>query len=156
MKAIIKTQGRQFTVEPGDILKVNRFTNTQSGDTVSIDKVLKINEGADSRFGTPFLDGVTVNAVILENKRGDKITIIKKKRRKGYRRKQGHRQELSVIKIDSIKEGDKIIATAPAKEETPKEEQPQAKEAKTENASKAESKKVEVEKTAKKEEKEKE
>lgn len=102
MKAVIHTQGRQFTIQTGDVLFVNRYPETQAGDTVVIPQVLMLGEGESTRFGKPFIDGASVNATILENKRGKKITIMKKKRRKGYERKRGHRQELSVIKIESI------------------------------------------------------
>jgi large subunit ribosomal protein L21 len=102
MKAVIQTQGRQFTVQEGDVLFVNRFKDTQSGDTVTIDSVLAVGAGESMRFGTPTVDGARVEATILENKRGAKVVILKKKRRKGYRNKRGHRQELSVIRIQSI------------------------------------------------------
>jgi large subunit ribosomal protein L21 len=102
MKAIIHTQGRQFTVQEETVLFVNRYQGTQTGDTVTISDVLMVGEGDQVRFGSPFIQGASVQAKILENKRGKKIVIYKKKRRKGYERKQGHRQELSVIKIESI------------------------------------------------------
>lgn len=102
MKATIQTQGRQFTVSTGDILKVNSFPDTEAGDTVDINEVLMIGEGADARFGTPYVDGASVKATILENKKDKKITVFKKKRRQGYKRRRGHRQHLSVIKIESI------------------------------------------------------
>ena len=103
MKATIKIQGKQVTVSEGDILFVNRFVDSKAGDTVEIKDVLMVGEGADVKFGNPLVDGASVSAKILENKRGKKVVILKKKRRKGYQRKQGHRQELSVIKIESIK-----------------------------------------------------
>jgi large subunit ribosomal protein L21 len=102
MKAVIKTQGRQFTVKEGDILFVNRFQNTQAGDSVDITDVLAIGEGESMRFGTPTVEGASVKIEILENKRGKKVNIFKKKRRKGYERRRGHRQELSVIKIKAV------------------------------------------------------
>jgi large subunit ribosomal protein L21 len=102
MKATIKTQGRQFTVQEGDVLFVNRYPETQSGDSVTIDTVLAVGEGESMKIGTPVVDGASVQAKILENKRGKKVIVFKKKRRKGYRNKRGHRQELSVIKIESI------------------------------------------------------
>jgi large subunit ribosomal protein L21 len=102
MKAIIRTQGRQFTVSEGDVLFVNRFRDTSAGDTVTIGDVLMVADGDSSKLGAPLLDGASVTAKVLENKRGKKITVFKKKRRKGYRRTQGHRQELSVIKIETI------------------------------------------------------
>jgi len=102
MKATIKTQGQQFTVSAGDILTVNRYPGTEKGSTVEITDVLAAGEGADFRVGTPILSGASVSATILENKRGDKVIVFKKKKRKGMERKRGHRQELSVIKIQSI------------------------------------------------------
>ena len=103
MKATIKTQGRQFTVEEGDVLVVNQFPGTEPGSTIEINDVLSVGEGSDIRFGSPLVEGASVNATLVENKRSNKVVIFKKKKRKGYRRKRGHRQELSVIKIESIK-----------------------------------------------------
>lgn len=103
MKATIKTQGQQFTVSEGDILIVNRYPNTEAGATVHISDVLAAGEGANFKVGTPLLSGASVSAKVLENKRGQKVVVFKKKKRKGMERKRGHRQELSVIKIESIK-----------------------------------------------------
>jgi large subunit ribosomal protein L21 len=102
MKATIKTQGQQFTVTEGDVLIVNRYPGTEKGSTIEINDVLATGEGADFRVGTPTLAGASVSATILENKRGTKVIVFKKKKRKGMERKRGHRQELSVIKINSI------------------------------------------------------
>ncbi|GAB1488820.1 50S ribosomal protein L21 [Opitutaceae bacterium] len=102
MKATIKTQGQQFAVTEGDILIVNRYPNTEAGATVEITDVLSAGEGAAFKVGTPTLTGAKVTAKVLENKRGDKVIVFKKKKRKGYERKRGHRQELSVIKIETI------------------------------------------------------
>jgi large subunit ribosomal protein L21 len=102
MKATIKTQGQQFAVSEGDILIVNRYPNSEEGSTVQINDVLSLGEGADFRVGSPLITGATVTATVLENKRGKKIIVFKKKKRKGMERKQGHRQDLSVIKINSI------------------------------------------------------
>jgi len=103
MKATIKTQGQQFTVSEGDVLIVNRYPKTEAGGTIEIRDVLAAGEGAEFKVGKPLLPGALVSAKILENKRGKKIVVFKKKKRKGYERKQGHRQDLSVIKIESIK-----------------------------------------------------
>lgn len=103
MKAIIKTQGQQFTVKEGDVLFVDRYQDTQDGDTVTINEVLLIGDGETAKIGTPLVEGASVSATILENKRGKKVHIYKKKRRKGYQRKKGHRQEQSVIRIVAIK-----------------------------------------------------
>ncbi|HCJ12044.1 MAG: 50S ribosomal protein L21 [Verrucomicrobia bacterium GWF2_51_19] len=102
MKATIQTQGRQFIVSEGDILIVNRYPGTEKGQTVKIDSVVAIIDGEKTQFGNPLVAGASVTATILENKRGKKVVIFKKKRRKGYESKRGHRQELSVIKIESI------------------------------------------------------
>lgn len=102
MKATIRTQGRQFSVKEGDVLEVNRFKNSSTGDTITIEEVMMIGEGEEATFGSPFVTGASVTAKILRNRRGKKIVVFKKKRRKGYRRKQGHRQELSVIEIEAI------------------------------------------------------
>lgn len=102
MKATIKTQGQQFAITEGDILTVNRYPDTEAGSTVEITEVLSSGEGEAFKVGTPLLDGAKVTAKVLENKRGDKVIVFKKKKRKGYMRKRGHRQELSVIKIESI------------------------------------------------------
>jgi large subunit ribosomal protein L21 len=102
MKATIKTQGQQFAVTEGDILTVNRYPSTEKGSVIEITEVLSLGEGAEFKVGAPMLAGAKVTAKILENKRGDKVIVFKKKKRKGYERKRGHRQELSVIKIESI------------------------------------------------------
>ena len=103
MKATIKTQGRQFTVTEGDVLKVNAFPETKAGDSVDINEVLMIGEGSDARFGAPLVKGASVKITILENKKDKKMVIFKKKRRQGYKKRRGHRQHLSVIKVESIK-----------------------------------------------------
>lgn len=102
MKATIKTQGKQFTVSEGDVLVVDRFPKTEPGSSIEISEVLTAGEGADMKVGTPFIEGASVKATVVEHKRGEKVIVFKKKKRKGYERKQGHRQELSVIRIDSI------------------------------------------------------
>ena len=103
MKATIKAQGRQFTVTEGDVLKVNAFPETKAGDSVDINEVLMIGEGSDARFGAPLVEGASVKVTILENKKDKKVVVFKKKRRQGYKKRRGHRQHLSVIKVESIK-----------------------------------------------------
>ena len=102
MKATIKTQGRQFTVSEGDVLKVNAYPETKAGDSVDINEVLMIGEGSDARFGAPLVEGASVKVTIIENKKDKKIVVFKKKRRQGYKKRRGHRQHLSVIKVESI------------------------------------------------------
>lgn len=102
MKATIQTQGTQLTVQEGDILKMNRYPDSEVGGTVEIKDVLAIIDGDEARFGSPLLEGASVTAKVLENKKDKKIIIFKKKRRQGYKRRRGHRQEISVIQIESI------------------------------------------------------
>lgn len=102
MKATIQTQGSQFTVEQGDKLFVNRFPETNEGDQVKIDQVLMVVDDGQPTFGTPTVEGASVTAKILENKKDKKIIVFKKKRRQGYKRRKGHRQHISVIEIESI------------------------------------------------------
>ncbi len=102
MKATIQTQGAQFTVQEGDILTVDQYPGVEAGNTVDIEDVLMIQDGDDAKFGTPKVEGAKVTAKILESKKDKKIIVFKKKRRKGYTRRRGHRQHVSVIKIESI------------------------------------------------------
>jgi large subunit ribosomal protein L21 len=102
MKATIRTQGSQFVVKKGDKLFVNRYPETKEGDQVKIEDVLMVVDGEKSTFGAPTVDGASVTAKILENKKDKKVIVFKKKRRQGYKRRRGHRQLLSVIEIESI------------------------------------------------------
>ena len=102
MKATILTQGSQFTVRQGDKLFVNRYPDANEGDLVTIDQVLMLVNDGKATFGAPTVEGATVKAKILENKKDKKIIIFKKKRRQGYKRRKGHRQHISVIEIESI------------------------------------------------------
>ncbi len=102
MKAVISTQGKQFNISEGDILFVDRYIGSNAGDIISIKDILVLGEGENAVIGAPTVAGAMVTAKILENKRAKKVMIYKKKRRKGYQRKRGHRQELSVIRIEKI------------------------------------------------------
>ncbi len=102
MQATIKTQGKQFVVTEGDVLIVDRFPQAEQGSTVEINDVLSVGEGAEIKIGTPTVAGASVTAEVLEHKRGKKIVIFKKTKRKGYDRRTGHRQDLTVIKIKTI------------------------------------------------------
>lgn len=100
MYAIVEIKGQQFKVSEGQELFVNRI-DAAEGDKVTFDKVLLVaNEGA-CEVGTPTLKK-KVNTTVLEQVKGDKVIVFKKKRRKGYRRKNGHRQQFTKIKIESI------------------------------------------------------
>ena len=90
MKATIKTQGSQFTVEKGDKLFVNRFPDTNEGDQVKLDQVLMVVEDGKPTFGAPTIEGASVTAKILENKKIRKLSFSKRKERQGYKRRKGH------------------------------------------------------------------
>jgi len=101
MYAIVEIGGHQYKVSNGDEIFVNRLQGG-AGDTVSFENVLLVdNDGAIS-VGTPTVSGAAIGATIVEHLRGDKVIVFKKKRRKGYRVKNGHRDHLTKIKIDSI------------------------------------------------------
>ena len=102
MKATIKTQGKQFVVSEGDVLIVDRYPQAEKGSTVQINDILSVGEGAEIKIGTPTVAGASVSAEVIENKRGKKIVIFKKTKRKGYDRRTGHRQDLTVLKIKTI------------------------------------------------------
>ena len=101
MFAIINIAGKQFKVEEGDQLKVPHLT-TEVGKSLVFDKVLLTNDNSNVELGSPILKNVSVSATVVDHGRDRKIRIFKKKRRKGYKRKNGHRQGFSLIKIDSI------------------------------------------------------
>lgn len=102
MKATIKTQGRQFIVTEGDVLTLNRFRDVEPGSSITITDVLSLGEGESTQFGTPLVEGASVTATLLENKRGKKVMSIRKQPRQRTKTRRGHRQDLSVIKIEAI------------------------------------------------------
>ncbi|MDR0678636.1 MAG: 50S ribosomal protein L21 [Puniceicoccales bacterium] len=105
MRALVRTQGTQVWVEEGKILQLNRFAGVTVGDSIELNEVLLLGEGAEARVGTPLLAGVKVTAKLLANGRGKKILVMKRLRRKGAHKKRGHRQELSTIGIVAIEGG---------------------------------------------------
>ena len=105
MKATIQSQGRQFTVAENDVLFLNRITDSEEGASVEVREVLMVGSGEDARIGTPFVDGASVTLRILENKKDRKVVVFKKRRRQGYKRRKGHRQHLSVVRVESIQPG---------------------------------------------------
>ena len=102
MYAIVEIAGKQYKVSEGAKLKVASL-DKNAGGNVSFDKVLLTDNGKSVKVGTPTLKGVNINATILEHGREKKILIYKKKRRKGYQRKNGHRQGYTLIEITKIK-----------------------------------------------------
>ena len=104
MFAIVKTGGKQYRVGPGDQIVVERIAG-EIGSEVSLAEVLAIGDGEASAIGHPTVANATVRAKIVQQPRGTKILVFKKKKRKNYRRKRGHRQELTVLKIQEISTG---------------------------------------------------
>jgi len=102
MYAIVEIAGHQFKVEKDQKVFVNRLS-TEEGKKVNFDNVLLIGDGGKVTVGAPAIDGAQVSAKVLKHLRGDKVIVFKKKRRKGYRVKNGHRQSLSEIVIEGIK-----------------------------------------------------
>ncbi len=131
MFAVIKTGGKQYKVAQDDILTVEKLP-AAAGDKIVIGDVLMLvgkDDGSDAVVGTPFIEGASVSAEVVEQTRGDKVIIFKKKRRQGYQRKKGHRQELTTIKILEIsaKGGTKTAPKAKAEAPKAKAEAPKAK-----------------------------
>ncbi len=102
MYAIVDIAGKQYKVAEGDRLTVARLA-FKVGEKVNFENVLLTDDGKNVKIGTPVVKGATVNAEVLEHGRLKKILVYKKKRRKGYQRKSGHRQDFSSIMINSIK-----------------------------------------------------
>ncbi len=97
MFAVIRTGGKQYTVAQNDVILVEKLEG-KAGDKIKIGDVLAL----EGKIGAPLIEGASVAAEILEQTRGDKVIIFKKKRRHNYRRKNGHRQQLTVLKITSV------------------------------------------------------
>ena len=101
MYAVMKTGGKQYRVAQGDTVEVERLSG-EVGEQVKFDTVLLVGGEGEARIGTPTLADAAVTAEIVEQKLGNKIIVFKKKRRKSYSRKQGHRQQLTKLKIVEI------------------------------------------------------
>ena len=127
MYAIVEISGRQFKVEKKQKLFVNRL-DAQEGKKVSFENVLMVNDGAKFSVGTPNVSGAQVDAKVLKHLKSDKVIVFKKKRRKGYKVRNGHRQAITEIEISDILTGVSKKAT-PAKKEA-KKAAPAKKEAK--------------------------
>ena len=102
MFAIVSIAGQQFKVEEGQELFVHQL-EANDGDNLSFDQVHLIEKEGNVTGGTPIIKSASVNATVLGRQKGDKVIVFKKKRRKGYRVKNGHRQQFTKIKIDGIK-----------------------------------------------------
>jgi large subunit ribosomal protein L21 len=100
MYAVVNIKGQQFKVQEGSEIFVHRMQEEQ-GAKIAFDEVMLIDSDGDVQIGTPFLKA-KVNATVLDHVQGDKVVVFKKKRRKGYKVKRGHRQQFTRIKVDSI------------------------------------------------------
>ncbi len=101
MYAIIQTGGKQYRVSPGDVLRVE-YLPGERGDEVVLDQVLMVTDGPDLKIGQPLVANASVRTQILRQGKAKKIVVFKKKRRKNYRRKQGHRQLFTALQIEEI------------------------------------------------------
>ena len=104
MFAVIRTGGKQYKVAPNDVIAVEKLDG-EPGATIELGEVLMVGEGADVSTGSPLLSGASVSATLVAQRRADKIIVFKKKRRHNYRRKNGHRQHQTVLRIDEIRPG---------------------------------------------------
>jgi large subunit ribosomal protein L21 len=129
MYAVIKTGGKQYRVAKDDVIVVERLSGA-AGDNIELDQVLMLDDGKGTTVGAPLVDGARVAATVVDQSRGDKIIVFKKKRRKNYRRTLGHRQDLTVLRItDILAKGEKAKKTrakAKADDEAPAAEAAEA------------------------------
>jgi len=147
MLAVFKTGGKQYSVKAGQILKVEKLDG-EKGDSISFKDVLAISESTQNTIGSPLVEGAVVEAKILDQIRDKKIIVFKKRKRQNYRSTQGHRQYLTVLKIETISMGGKKSQSekkeaktkTPVKKAAPKKAAPK----------KAAPKETAVKKTAKK------
>ena len=129
MYAIIETGGKQYRVQNGDKIAVEKL-GIEDGQKVIFDRVLVVGDGDDVKVGAPYVDGVTVEGNVIETGKGKKVVIFKYKAKKDYRKKQGHRQPYTMVKIESLggsKQSAPKKASAPKAEEAPKDEVKEAK-----------------------------
>ena len=104
MFAVVRTGGKQYRVSKDDVIKVERLEG-EPGAEIELDQVLMLDDGKSPTVGSPLVDGARVAATVLDQTRADKIIVFKKKRRKNYRRKHGHRQHQTVLRITDILAG---------------------------------------------------
>ncbi|GEM_PF-43230 len=151
MYAVIESGGKQHRVEKGEVLKLEKL-DASTGDSINFDKVLMIGEGASVKIGKPYVEG-NVTAEVLSHGRGDKVSIVKFRRRKHHMKRQGHRQWFTEVKITDISEGKaapkakaesgEATEKAPAKKAAPKKTAAKKAPAKKKAAEKADTTKQE-------------
>jgi len=130
MYAVFATGGKQYRAVTGDILKIEKL-NVEKGATVELDQVLMVGEGEDVKVGSPYLKGGKVTATVVEHGRGEKIRILKFKRRKHHMKRMGHRQDYTRIEITGIAASAPKKKVSKAKAAKPEAAKPEA-EAKSE------------------------
>ena len=102
MYAVIETGGKQYRVSPGDVIEIERLTGADDSPEVEFDRILLVANDDGVKVGTPEVEGARVTAKVVDAIRGPKVRVFKMKRRKGYRRHNGHRQELLRVQIEGI------------------------------------------------------
>ncbi len=104
MYAVIETGGKQYRVEEGDVIFVEKM-DAEEGSVITFDKVIAVSDNGELKLGSPVVDGAEVSAVVIRKGKGKKIMVFKYKAKKNYRRRQGHRQPYTKVQIESIKAG---------------------------------------------------
>ena len=122
MYAVVVTGGKQYRVCPGDKIRVEKL-NVEAGESVCLDKVLVLGGEGETMVGAPYVEGAAVDAEVVANGKADKVIIFKYKAKKDYRKKQGHRQPYTELKINGISVNGEVKAKA---EEAPKAEAEEA------------------------------
>ena len=110
MYAVVRTGSKQFCVSKDDVIIVEKL-DVESGGDVELKEVLMLDDGKKTILGTPLVEGAHVAATVLDQTRGEKVTVFKKKRRKGYKRSKGHRQQVTVLRVTDIVNSAKKKAT---------------------------------------------
>ncbi len=126
MFAIVETGGKQYRVQEGDVITVEKL-NVEAGEKIVFDKVLMLSDGETVKVGAPYVESCNVTGTVVENGKGPKVIIFKYKAKKDYRKKQGHRQPYTMIKIDKVsaRKARKTVAKA-AEENAPQAEAAEA------------------------------
>ena len=102
MFAVVKTGGKPYRVAKGDVIRVEKL-DAKDGDKITLDEVLMVGETGKSKVGTPLVKGASITAEVVAQARAPKIIVFKKKRRQNYRRKKGHRQDITILRVTDIK-----------------------------------------------------
>jgi large subunit ribosomal protein L21 len=121
MYAVVNTGGKQYKVQQGEVLRIEKIPG-DVGNPVTFDRVMMFSDGETVSIGQPVLDNVAVEGHIVAQGKAKKILVFKYKRRKRYRRKQGHRQEFTAVQIDSIQGADSAAKASASSEKAPKKE----------------------------------